>query len=164
MAFQFGVLDKSFSRDTFDCESPALNDYLKTKARQSQDKGFNKTFVLYDDDDKTKKILGYYSISMAEVTLDSMPESLRKGLPRHPVPVAKIGRLAVDKTTKGRGFGKYLLVDALKRVKRLAADIGVYALVVDAKDESAKAFYLKFGFIAFEFDTMTLLLPVHSIP
>src|SRR5476649_25191 len=119
MAFQFGVLDKSFNRNAFYCESPALNDYLKTKARQSQDKGFNKSFVLYDDEDKTKKILGYYSISMAEVPLDLMLEALRRGLPRHPVPVAKIGRLAVDKTTTGRGFGRDLLVDALKRVKRL---------------------------------------------
>jgi GNAT superfamily N-acetyltransferase len=164
MALQIEPIDKTFSRDAFDCGTPVLNNFLQTKARQNQSKGFSRTFVIFDDEDKEKRVLGYYSVSMGEVNIEILSEAQRKGLPRHPVPVARIGRLAVDKATQGQGLGALLLVDALKRIQAVSAEIGTYAVVVDAKDESAKRFYLKYGFLPFEIFGNALFLPLSSLP
>ncbi len=162
--FEFHPLDKSFDRTKFDCGSDLLNQFLKSKARQNQTAGFNRTFVAISSDDPKKTVLGFYSLSMGEVDLSSLPESLQKKLPRHPVPVARMGRLAVDKSTKGQGLGKLLMVDAMIRIREASKLVGVYALLVDAKDDSAKAFYKKYGFIEFIDDPMTLFTPVESFP
>lgn len=163
-SFEFHTLDKSFDRDSFDCSSLELNNFLKTKARQNQSVGFNKTFVAIASGDKSKKVLGYYSLSMGEIDLTSLPPELVKKLPRHPVPVARMGRLAVDASTKGKGLGKLLMVDAMKRVQTASERIGVFALLVDAKDDSAKNFYLKYGFISLTDEPMTLFLPLTNFP
>lgn len=162
--FEFHNLDKSFDRAPFDCGSPELNDFIKAKARQNQAANFNKTFVAIQSGEKAKRVLGFYSLSMGEVDLSSLPEAMQKKLPKHPVPVARMGRLAVDNSTKGQGLGKLLLVDAMKRVQSASADVGVYALLVDAKDEAAKAFYKKYGFIELADEPMTLFLPLASFP
>lgn len=163
-SFDFHALDKSFDRDTFDCGSGELNNFLKAKARQNQKAGFNRTFVAVKSDDADKKVLGFYSLSMGEIDLSNLPESLRKKLPKHPVPTARMGRLAVDKSTQGQGLGKLLLVDAMKRVQAASASVGVYALLVDAKDDQAKSFYKKYGFIELVDEPMTLFLPLASFP
>lgn len=162
--FDFHALDKSFDRDTFDCGSEELNNFLKAKARQNQKAGFNRTFVAVKSDDPDKKVLGFYSLSMGEIDLSNLPEALRKKLPKHPVPIARMGRLAVDKSTQGQGLGKFLLVDAMKRVQSASASVGVYALLVDAKDDQAKNFYKKYGFIELVDEPMTLFLPLASFP
>lgn len=163
-SFEFYTLDKSFDRSDFDCGSLELNNFLKSKARQNQNAGFNKTFVAVASGDKNKTVLGYYSLSMGEIDLSSLPQNLVKKLPKHPVPVARMGRLAVDIATKGQGLGKLLMVDAMKRVQTASELIGVYALLVDAKDDSAKNFYLKYGFIPLIDEPMTLFLPLISFP
>lgn len=163
-SFEFHSLDKFFDRDSFDCGSLELNNFLKTKARQNQSVGFNKTFVAIESGDKNKIVRGYYSLSMGEVDLTSLPQDLVKKLPRHPVPVVRMGRLAVDASTKGKGLGKLLMVDAMKRVQTASELIGVFALLVDAKDDSAKTFYLKYGFISLIDEPMTLLLSLASFP
>lgn len=162
--FEFHTLDKSFDRAPFDCGSPELNDFLKAKARQNQTANFNRTFVAIQSGDKAKRVLGFYSLSMGEVDLSSLPEEKQKKLPKHPVPVARMGRLAVDNSIKGQGLGKLLLVDAMKRVQSASTDVGVYALLVDAKDDPAKAFYKKYGFIELTDEPMTLFLPLASFP
>ena len=162
--FEFHPLDKSFDRTQFDCGAVELNNFLKSKARQNQSAGFNTTFVAIEQGDKAKLVLGFYSLSMGEIDLSSLPEELLKKLPKHPVPVARMGRLAVDKSTHGKGLGKLLLVDAMKRVQSAAGSVGVYALLVDAKDETAKGFYKKFGFIELVDEPMTLFLPLASFP
>ena len=163
-SFDFHALDKSFDRETFDCGSEELNNFLKAKARQNQTAGFNRTFVAVKSDDPDKKVLGFYSLSMGEIDLSNLPEALRKKLPKHPVPIARMGRLAVDKSTQGQGLGKFLLVDAMKRVQTASASVGVYALLVDAKDDPAKNFYKKYGFIELADAPMTLFLPLTSFP
>lgn len=162
--FEYHALDKTFDRASFDCGSEGLNSFLKTKARQNQAVGFNKTFVAISDGDKTKKVLGFYSLSMGEIDLDQLPPGSAKKLPRHPVPIARMGRLAVDNSTKGKGLGKFLLVDAMKRVRTASELISVYALLIDAKDDSAKNFYLKYGFIPLANEPMTLFLPLATFP
>lgn len=164
MALEFRILDKSIDRSNFDCGVSELNEFLLKQARQQQTKGFNRTFVLMDSDDSPFKVLGYYSLSMGEISLDSLPDDKKKKLPKHPIPVARIGRLAVDNTTKGKGYGRMLLVDALRRVQGASLQIGVYAVVVDAKDDSAKNFYKKYGFIQFQDLEMSLFIPLASLP
>jgi ribosomal protein S18 acetylase RimI-like enzyme len=160
----FYPLDRSFDRTSFDCGSEELNSFLKSRARQNQSAGFNRTFVAVDAEQDGKTVLGFYSLSMGEIDLSSLPPELSQKLPRHPVPVARMGRLAVDKRAHGHGLGKLLLVDAMKRVQSASASVGVYALLVDAKDESAKRFYRKYGFIELVNETMTLFLPLESFP
>lgn len=163
MPLQFRHLDKSIDRTDFDCDISELNDFFQKKARQQQSKGFNRTFVLINAD-KPKKALGYYTLSMAEVNLNALPENIKKKLPKHPVPVARIGRLAVDYSTQGEGLGQFLLVDALRRIQNASLQIGVYAVVVDAKNDAAKRFYQKFGFIPFQNLSMSLFIPLASLP
>lgn len=162
--FEFHPFDKKFDKASFDCGSLELNAFLQTRARQNQLQGFNRTFVAIDENDEAKKIVGFYSLSMGEINLSSLPGDLIKKLPKHPVPVARMGRLAVDLSFQGQGLGKFLLVDAMKRVQSASGSIGVYALLVDAKDEAAKAFYLKYGFISLSDQPMTLFLPLSSFP
>ena len=162
--FEFHSLDKSFERTQFDCGSDELNSFLKSKARQNQSVGFNATFVAIEQGDKIKRVLGFYSLSMGEIDLSSLPEEMLKKLPKHPVPVARMGRLAVDDSAKGQGLGKLLLVDAMKRIQAAAGSIGVYALLVDAKDDTAKDFYKKYGFIELVDEPMSLFLPLASFP
>lgn len=162
--FEFHTLDKSFDRAPFDCGSAELNAFLKAKARQNQAANFNRTFVVIQTGDKAKRVFGFYSLSMGEVGLSSLPEEKQKKLPKHPVPVARMGRMAVDNSTKGQDLGKLLLVDAMKRVQSASSDVGVYALLVDAKDDPAKSFYKKYGFIELTDEPMTLFLPLASFP
>ncbi len=163
-SFEFHTLDKSFDRTQFDCGSSELNNFLKARARQNQTANFNKTFVAIQSGDKSKRVLGFYSLSMGEIHLSSLSEEKQKKLPKHPVPVARMGRLAVDSSAKGQGLGKFLLVDAMKRVQAASASVGVYAILVDAKDDSAKSFYKKYGFIELVDEPMTLFLPLASFP
>lgn len=164
MALEFQILDKSIDRTNFDCGVPELNMFLEKQTRQQQTKRLNRTFVLVDSNDSPLRILGYYSMTMGEIKLDLLPDDIKKKLPKHPVPVARIGRLAVDGTTKCKGYGKMLVVDAMKRVQRASLRIGVYAVVVDAKNDQAKNFYKKYGFIQFKDLEVSLFIPLASMP
>jgi predicted GNAT family N-acyltransferase len=161
--FTFHHLDKSFDRLKFDCGVSALNHFLTTQARQAQSKGFNKTYIAILEDDTQRVVLGYYSISMGQIDLSALPEGQRKSLPKHPVPVGRIGRLATDLSIRGQGLGRELLVNALCRIREASDVIGAYAVVVDAKDPSARKFYEKYGFIALVDDPMSLVLSIRSL-
>jgi len=162
--FEFHLLDKSFDRTSFDCGNLLLNSYLMTRARQAQTKGFNRTYVAIIEGDTDKVVQGFYAISMGQIDLSALPVEAIKSLPKHPVPVGRIGRLAVNKSMQGKGLGQELLVNALNRIRDASKAIGAFAVVVDAKDDSAKKFYEKFGFIALTNDPMSLYLPIESIP
>lgn len=158
MDFVSSEISKKHDRDSFDCEVAPLNTYLKRFARQNSESGISVTIVACAED-HPKKILGYYSVSSGEVAFDVLPDDVKKKLPRYPVPVMRIGRLAVDKSSKGMGLGRELLVDALYRALDAAKIMGLFAVVVDAKDESAKSFYRKYGFIEFKDKPMVLFIP-----
>ncbi|MEG4085023.1 GNAT family N-acetyltransferase [Microcoleus sp. POL10_C6] len=116
--------DSRVIRENFDCGVPELNQYLKKYARQNQRKGIAKTWVAIPQDGDGQ-VAGYYSISMAELQLELLPENYRKGLPRYPLPVMRIGKLAVTQSMQGKKLGETLLVDAFNRVIRLSEDIAV---------------------------------------
>jgi predicted N-acetyltransferase YhbS len=158
----FHPLDSSVSKNAFDCGVPKLNDYLKQYAGQNDRKGIAKTFVAILKEDGNE-VVGYYTISMSSITFDSLPEQLRKRLPRYPVPAMLIGQLAVDTSMQGRGLGKRLLMDALSKAVRLADEVGIFAVRVDALDDESKQFYLKYGFIPLIDYEFSLLLPMATI-
>ena len=117
-----------------------------------------KCFVALNSD--AHHVAGFYTLAAASLPLDLLPPEIARKLPRYPiVPVARIGRLAVDAGHRGKKLGAALLADALLRAAR--AEMGVYALLVDAKDETAEAFYAHYGFKAFA--ERQLFLPLASL-
>ncbi len=138
-------LAASHNRKDFDCGEPPLNDYLRQYARQHAASNVSRTFVAVSNTDPAR-ILGYYTLSMGSLTKANLPVALQKKLPDFPIPIARLGRLAVDVTAQGKGMGEDLLMHALHRCIALSDEIGMLAVVVDAKHEKAKQFYLRYGF------------------
>jgi len=124
---------------------------------QHERKGIGRTYVATEED--STRVLGYYTISSSGVAFDVVPENL----PRHPIPVALIGRLAVDITARRRRLGETLLIHALRSAQRVSRIVGIYAVVVNALDESARSFYLKYGFEELIDDRLHLYLPMKTI-
>lgn len=147
-------------RKSFSCGIVPLDDYFKQFAKGNHVKNIGKTFVLLGDDDF---VIGYYTISMGSVDFFSLPQAVRTRLPRYPVPVARIARLAVDIKKQRQGWGEFLLIDALHHIFKASSLVAAFGVVVDAKDEKAKAFYTRFGFTAFEDNHLCLFLPLVSL-
>ncbi|MBW4670835.1 MAG: GNAT family N-acetyltransferase [Cyanomargarita calcarea GSE-NOS-MK-12-04C] len=160
--WSFVPIEKKYQRDTFDCGYPILNDYLKKYARQNHEKGIAKTFVAISESGSLK-IDGYYTVSASVIEYESLPESEQRGMPTYPIPAMLIGKLAVDNPAKGQGLGGELLADALYRAIRASAEIGIYAVRVDAIDLQAKELYLKYEFIPFQDRERSLFLPMEAI-
>jgi GNAT superfamily N-acetyltransferase len=154
-------LDSEFEKTDFDCNESRLNDYLKKYASQNQKKDYSLTFVATEPE--SKKVVGYYSVSASSIEFANLPESMKKGLPKYPAPVMLIGQLAVDKTSRGRGLGRVLLMHALSKAIRLSEEIAIFAVRVDAIDERSREFYLKYGFVPLQDSPLSLLLPVRTI-
>ena len=148
MALTIEKLDPArHSRADFHCGVPELDRFLHELAAQHQRRNFSTTYVLIESV-APADILGYYSISFGALRLSDLSPAEQRKLPKHPVPAARIGRLAVDEAQRGRGYGALLLQNAVKRCLAAREQIACYALVVDAKDDAAASFYEKFGFFA----------------
>ena len=158
----FEEISEDHDRSSFDCEVIPLNDYLKKYAKQNHDSGISLTFVATNTD-KPETILGYYSVSMGQLGYETLPVGVAKKIPKYPVPVMRIGRLAVDKEAKGMGIGKNLLMDAFFRALEAAKNVGIYAITVDAKNEDSKSFYKKYGFIELLDQPMILFILVSTV-
>lgn len=143
----------------FDCGTPVLNEYLARYATQHRRRGISQIYVLVDPETPSV-VLGYYTLSAAQVETAQISETERKRLPRFPVPCFRMGRLAVSKDQQGKKLGAKLIAMAVDRCLHAREEIAAYALVVDAKDEQAKAFYEHYGFIACSDQPMTLYLPL----
>jgi len=144
-------------RRSFDCGVEQLNSYLLKYSGQHERKGIGRTYVATRDGET--RVLGYYTISGSGVAFDIVPDNL----PRHPVPVALVGRLAVDVTARRTRLGEMLLIHALRSAQRAARIVGIYAVVVNALDESARNFYPKYGFQELSDDQLHLYLPLKTI-
>jgi GNAT superfamily N-acetyltransferase len=156
-------LGRSHDRASFDCGEPALNDFLRALARQQQDKHVGRTFVAVAEPG-AQKVLGFYTISAGSIRFENLPPDLQRRLPRYPVPVARLGRLAVDRSMHGKGLGSALLRDALLRVARVATtDLGIVGVVVDAKNDEARRFYERCGFVQLADHHMTLIILTRTI-
>jgi len=141
------LLDKKHNRIDFDSGKEFLNNYLKNQAGQDVKRKLSACFVLAENE--TNIIQGFYTLSNNSIPLSSFPEQIRKKLPGSyiSVPTTLIGRMAIDKKFQGQGFGKILLIDALKRSFDNSQVIGSFAVVVDPIDKDAEMFYKKYDFI-----------------
>lgn len=155
-------LGKRHDRKAFDCGEASLNLYLHRYANQDTRRRVNRVFVA-SPPTEPQRIVGYYSISAASLACIDLPKEIRHRLPSDPVPVALLGRLAVDKSCQGQGFGAILIADALQRIAVASQAMAVYAVVVDALDESAAEFYRQFGFTALSGQPLKLLLPMDTV-
>ena len=154
------VLDaRLHDRAGFHCGVPALDDYLRKYAAQQNAKGISTVFVLVDDA-APSKILGFYTLSAAQVGVQQLSDTERKKLPRYPVPCFRMGRLARTIESRGAGLGEVLIGCAVDRCLNARSLVGAYALLVDAKDEKAKSFYQRYGFIPYVDAPMSLYLPL----
>jgi GNAT superfamily N-acetyltransferase len=133
----------------FHCGKHPLDDFFARHALDNDRQGLGKTYVLRDGD----AVLGFYTLSMADVEAEVAGRALKVRLPRYPLPVALLGRLAVHQDSQGKGIGAGLLRDALRRVNDLADQIGCLGVIVDAKDEDAERFYAQCGFVAVAAET-----------
>ena len=156
------LLNTTHDRAAFHCDVEALDRYIHKQAGQDIKRRISRIFVATLPDNP-KKVVGYYSLSTLSIELNQLPEKLARKLPKHPVPAALIGRLAVSKTAQGHGIGKMLLADAIKRTLSVSVQIAIYAMVVDAIDDKAKDFYKQFGFARLSDDSPRLFLPLKSI-
>lgn len=140
------VLEKKYDKSGFDCGYILLDDYIKKQAKQDVNRDLSACFVLVDDKNIIK---GYYTLSANSVKRDDFPEPLQRKLPPsyNDIPTILLGRLAIDNTVKGNGFGEILLMDALTRSLKISESLGTIAVIVDPIDEKAQGFYAKYGFI-----------------
>jgi GNAT superfamily N-acetyltransferase len=154
-------LDRTHDRSSFDCGQLMLNDWLKNRASQFDRRDLSRTFVATRPGDS--RVLGYYAISSHRVLHEVLPPQESKGLPRLDVPVVLLGRLAVDQSVQRQGLGSLLLVDVLRRAAAISEQVGIRAVEVEAIDQAAKEFYLRFGFRPLTDDPRHLLMPMHEI-
>lgn len=154
-------LERAHVRSAFQCGQPLLDEWLAARAGQFDRRDLSRTFVATRPSEPV--VLGYYSLATHRVTVDALPEGEARKLPRLDVPVVLIGRLAVDRSVQGQGLGAILLVDALRRSLQISEQVGIRAVEVDAIDDAARGFYLKFGFRSLLDDPRHLFLPMHEI-
>ena len=141
---RFEVLAGAHDRDDFTCGNDALDEWFQARAGQDQRRHVAQVFVAL----REKRVVGFYSLSMFTLSLDSLPPPLAKKLSKYEaIPAAIIGRLARAKSEQGSGLGDLLLADAVKRVLSASESVAAYAIVVDAKDDAGNHFYEGHGFV-----------------
>lgn len=155
-SFRSALLDPGHDRSAFACGSRPLDRYLREQASQDVRRRVAACFGALTADGR---VAVYYTLASASLLLADLPPATAKKLPRYPtVPAVRMRRLAIDQDFKDLGLGAALLADALERVAR--SEIAAYALMVDAKDEEAAAFYRHHGFIALPDSPPVLFLPI----
>lgn len=155
-------LNKKHDRDTFSCGVEALDRYLAQYASQDMAKHAAVTYVSLGD--KKETISGYYTLAATSILLDIIPPDAGKKLPRYPnVPAILLGRLAVDLKYRKRGYGEYLLLDALFRAYQSSRSIGAAIVIVEAKDDRAKRFYEQYDFVSLVDSDNKLFLGMKAI-
>ena len=156
------LTSRKHDRSLFNCGEESLDDYIKLRASQELKKAISTTFVLIEPPETT--VFGYYCLSSYSIDVSDLDEPIAKGLPRYPIlPATLLGRLGVDVTCQGKGYGVYLLLDAMRRTLAASRTIASTAMVVDAIDNNATKFYLKHGFKVFPRMPMKLYISMESI-
>ena len=162
MSYLTEPLDSKHNRDIFSCGKDLLDNYFWTQAKQDVKRKLSTCFVLVDKE--TDKISGYYTLSSNSILSDLIPDTFKKKLPKSylSIPTILLGRLAIDKSFQGKGIGKVLLIDSLKRCFETTDSIGAFAVIVDPLDKEAERFYEKYGFIKLP-DSGKMFLPMKTI-
>ncbi|MCL1124956.1 GNAT family N-acetyltransferase [Shewanella surugensis] len=155
------LLDKAkHDKKRFNCGIEALNNYLKVMASQQAKKDNTRTFVL-EDNNENSHIIGFYSLTMTPIDLKALPDKLQK---KHQSSTSGglIARLAVDDRYKGKGFGEWLLIDALRKLLAASDSVAFPVVIVDVKD-GAKHFYERYGFKAFQDTKNKLFITIADV-
>lgn len=150
--------DKDVDAASFSCGQPPLDEYICRYASQDVRRHVARVFMATPESN-SRHLAGFFTLSAGSVSCSELPESLAKKLPRYPVPVALIGRLAVDAEFQGKGLGSILLADACQKVVNASAMLAVAGIVVDAKNVASASFYRHFGFQPLPGQPARLLLP-----
>jgi GNAT superfamily N-acetyltransferase len=159
--YRIEPLGARHQRDEFFCGVEALDRYLRKQASQDLGKYVTATFVITPDG---LRIAGFYTLSAHSIHLGDLPENVAKKLPRYPnVPATLLGRLAVSTDFRGEGLGELLLLDALKRALRSTREVASAAVLVDAKGDLARQFYLRYGFIPLPEHANRLFYPMKTV-
>lgn len=153
------ALPRSMDRKHFACGKEQLDSYFHTHVGQDIDRGYGACFVAIHEE--TQKFAGYYTLSPCSVKVDQIPMGMARKLPRYDaVPCVLMGRLAVATAHQGQDLGEALLIDAWLRAK--GNELGGYAMVVDAKDQKAQSFYLRYGFVQCPSEELKLFLSLRK--
>lgn len=142
----------------FDCGVSSLNQWLARTANKNQKSGASRTFTIKDDE----CVIGFYCLAAGSIARIGTPKKLQRDAP-DPLPIVLLGRLAIDNRHKGRGLGAALLRDAILRSIALAQNIGVVAIVAQALNQSAKEFYMQYGFLESPLSPLTVILPLQNL-
>lgn len=160
MRLRVEPLGKSHDRASFRSGTDAIDDWFARRAGQDVRRNVTRVFVAIQPDEP-RRVLGFYSLSAFTLSIDDLPDGTARGLPRYDaIPAALIGRLARDAAVSATGMGGILLADAVRRILGAAEALAVFAIVVEAKDDRAAAFYRAFGFRVFPLNPKRLFLPV----
>jgi GNAT superfamily N-acetyltransferase len=152
-------LQRTYAVEDFTCGQPELDRFLARHGLQAQQAHSSQTYVGVSG----AKIVGFYTVVVGEVQHADAPERVVKGMPRHPIPLLVLARLAVHSEWQGRGLGAGLLHDALARTLQVADIVGVRALAVHTKDDDAASFYRHFGFMPSDTDPRHLFMLIKDI-
>ncbi len=154
-------LDDRHDRSSFSCGNEALDRYIREQSSQDVRRNTARVFVavILDQPDR---ILGFFTLSAATVIGRDLPAAMEKRLPKHPIPAALIGRLAVDLNAQRKGLGALLLADAVKKTKLAAETVAMSVLVVDPIDDDAKEFYAAFGFQSLRGPQSRMFMAIHG--
>jgi len=163
LAYHIRALNAEIDTDGFRCGQAALDEYIRRYATQDVKRGLARVFVATPEAEP-QRLVGYFTLSAASVSATDLPEALRRKMPRYPVPVALLGRLAVAKAFHGRGLGGILIADALLKVASASRVLAMAGMIVDAKDETTAAFYRHFGFLPLPGQPGRMLLSARAFP
>ncbi len=144
--------------DGFSCGVDSLDEWLKRRSLKNQIQGASRTFVVCDK----SRVVAYYALASGAITVAQATGKLRRNMP-DPIPVVILGRLAIDRSLHGKGFGRSLVRDAGMRVIQAADAIGVRGMTVHALTDDAKAFYEKVGFDPSPLDTHLLMITLADL-
>jgi len=152
-------LNSSHNVSAFSCGKPALDRWLKTRALSNQEKGFTAVIVVHED----KRVVGYYGLAPTAIVPSRLPRSIRTGQPPDPVPCLLLGQLATVGGWRGRGIGTGLVKHALQRCVAAASLVGGRALIVNAVDSDAAAFWTRRGFVPSKDDPLVLFRAISDV-
>lgn len=156
------LLSRHHDRKSFDCGVPELNSFLKAVARQHSEKGISRTFVLVNNE-RPDAILGFFTLTLCDVQVENLPSQYASRYPKHGLPAVRLARLAVSQAHQGKGYGEFLLAEAVHRTLLIAEQAGSIGLFVDAKDERANSFYQHYGFVSLPGERLRLFLPLQTL-
>lgn len=163
MRLEFNALSSSSNIASFDCGVDELNDFLQRLSWVYQSRRFGFTILCHQHKDQDQRVIGYYTIAPAQVLRSELPEKFISGSRPNPIPAFRLCRLAIDKSFQGKGIGEIVLFNALKKCYEASAIFGGALIIVDAKNESARNFYVQYGFQPLPINPLSLVMSLKTL-